>query len=94
VLSDRQWINLNQVAHKTNLNQQRLPKIFDSFDKRGFVKKWETLNEEQKIEEKRRQVNIENGMYKITELGFEKFRKIKDDCLDEYTKEILRLQVP
>jgi DNA-binding MarR family transcriptional regulator len=90
-LSNYEWLNTNQIAHKTNLNQARLLKIIDDFIKRKFVETWESLDEMQKLEERKRHIDADNGMYKITQLGYEKFKKIRDDCLDEHTKEILEL---
>lgn len=91
VLSNYEWMNINQIAHKTNLNQQRLPKIIDHWEKREYVRRWEALNEQEKSREKAKQINAEGGMHQITPLGYSVFNNIRNNCLDEYAKDILRV---
>jgi hypothetical protein len=90
------WINLNQIQKDVGAQSTRLREKLEDLEKLEHLRNWNDLEEKEKKEQRKKQPNFDWGqtyIYKITEYGVKTFRKIRDQCLDDDTRKLLRLSI-
>ena len=99
MLSSGEWINQNQIHERVGTRRDRLSDKLDVLKKLGHIRNdWNDLTKQEQKKYMKDHPNFEpkgvKHFYRITTLGYESFRKIRDDCLDEDTARILRVTLP
>jgi len=100
LMSSGQWINLNQIQQGvkgSSLNRERLLKKLEDLKSLNHIHDWNDFPEQEKKEYMKNNPTFsdvgQKHIYKITDRGQKSFQKIRDDCLDEETQKILRLEI-
>ena len=99
MLYSGEWKNQNQIHERVGTNRDRLNSKLDNLKKLGHIRNdWNDLPMEDQKKYMKDHPNFEpkgvKHFYRITRLGYESFRKIRDDCLDKKTASILRITIP
>ena len=101
LLNNNRFRNLNQIQNSAKLpelHRERLHKFLERLKDDKLLEHWEDLSKEKQDEYKLRDVSFDpksaKHIYKITELGQKKFKKVRDSCLDDpVIQRILRARV-
>ena len=101
VLDDGEFHNLSQIQMDTRLpelHRGRLLEHMKHLEEMKVVESWNDLTKEKQKDYKTHHRSFDpkvaTHIYKITSSGKEKFRKVRDDCLeDEGIQRILRARV-
>ena len=97
--SFQSWINLNQIVLYVNVNRTRMIEKLKVLEKQEFIESlddWESMEKEKRKEYMVLEPKFDwkqKYNYKITEYGVKTFRKIRDQCLDDDTRKLLRLSI-
>ena len=99
MLYSGEWKNQNQIHERVGTRRDRLNDKLESLKKLELIRNdWNDLTKQEQKKYKKDHPNFEpkgvKYFYKITPLGHESFRKIRDDCLDKKTASILRVAIP
>ena len=99
MLYSGEWKNQNQIHERVGTRRDRLSDKLDVLKKLGHIRNdWNDLTKQEQKKYMKDHPNFEpkgvKHFYRITTLGYESFRKIRDDCLDEDTARILRVTLP
>jgi len=94
LMTDRNWKNIRDIGLHvgTEQNPDRLKYQLDDLVKRQIIDYWENIPDSEKKKIMQHEEIKGKNNYRITDKGREKFEKIRNDCLDEDTKTILRMQ--
>jgi len=100
LLSSGQWINLNQIQQGikgSSLNRERLLQKLLNLKILGHLQDWENFPVVGQKEYMKSNPTFDpknqKHIYKITDRGQKAFQKIRDDCLDPETQNILRVRI-
>ena len=103
LLNNNRFRNLNQIqdvriSGTWPLKRDRLHKFLEQLKDDKLLEHWEDLDKKKQDEYKLRDVSFDpksaKHIYKITELGQKKFKKVRDSCLDDpVIQRILRARV-
>ncbi len=96
MLYSGEWKNQNQIHARVGTNRDRLNSKLDNLKKLKLIRNdWNDLPMEDQKKYMKDHPNFEpkgvKYFYKITERGYESFRKIRDNCLDPDTSRLLRV---
>ena len=91
-------IQINKIFGATAWNKDTFQKHLENLKSEKLLEHWNDLEEDEQKEYKKNNPTFDSKaakhIYKITQYGREKFKKVRDDCLDDpELQRILRVRI-
>jgi hypothetical protein len=93
ILEDGLWHYLEDLASSLRTNTDNLKEDLNDLVKINYLNSFKNLDEIKQKQEKETHLEIKRGInyYKITDEGKKKFKKIKEECLKQDLRNLMRI---